>query len=84
MRGVHYEREPGNVDTTLLRNSGFPVVLRSALTTLPDESLIPGATPVGLGLRFLAQKIPVRSDLWIMEDFSAKVSLLSHFIHFLL
>jgi hypothetical protein len=56
MREVHYEREPGNVDTILLRNNGFPVVLRSALTTLPDESLIPGATPVGLGFRFLFRK----------------------------
>ena len=71
---MNYERELGNVNVILPENSGFPAVLHSALVTLPDESSVPGVTPVGLVLRFVAQKIPVKSDLQIPTNFSAKVS----------
>ena len=46
---MNYERELGNVNVILPENSGFPAVLHSALVTLPDESSVPGVTPVGVG-----------------------------------
>ena len=71
---MNYERELVNVNEILPENSGFPAVLHSALVTLPDESSVPGVTPVGLVLPFVAQKIAVKSDLQISANFSAKVS----------
>ena len=74
MGEVNYERGLGNVSVIPPRNSEFPAVLRSARATLPDEFSVPEATPVGWGFRCPAQKIPVRYDLRIPANFSAKAS----------
>ena len=58
---MNYERELVNVNEILPENSGFPAVLHSALVTLPDESSVPGVTPVGLVLPFVAPIVSLES-----------------------